>query len=369
MLDVVAANDVAFSALEIDSLKYCAIAVSALSFIGSFLVVWSYFRFARLQKFAFKLICMLAISDLGSGLGYFIGSPPNGALCTAQGIILHYFQLSSFLWTTVIAFVLERTVCRQQGQTVQENRVYLHLYAWGLPLILVLLPFTTAHKMPHGLAYSNTFEGWSESQDGAWCWIADDDASGGIGTAWRFFTFYAPLWSCMCYNLWSYNKVITTLRITLNSQTQAHVHAQSATQTQTQMRAYEQHQTKIKIVRRLRWYPALLVVCWTFATINRVQNAVNTKGRPIFWLYILHATFSSAQGLCNSVVYGLNKGVQAAWREEYTASAAHFDGAYDRISRCCTTCYGYEKQATMVEAKPMRPPKVVLSKASNVVSV
>lgn len=350
---MVAANEVSFSDSEMQALKYSAIFVSALSFICSSLVIWSYFRFQRLQKFAFKLVVMLAISDVGSGVGYFIGSPPNGALCTIQGIILHYFQLSSFLWTTVIAFVLERTVCQQQGQAIQQRRDYLHLYAWGVPLILVVLPFTTARMMPHGLAYSNTFEGWSDSHDGAWCWIADDDSSG-IGTSWRLLTFYLPLWSAMAYNLWSYNKVITTLRITLKSQS-------SETQIQQQD---NDHQMKLKIVKRLRWYPALLVLCWTFATINRVQNAVHSRGRPIFALYILHAMFSSAQGLCNSVVYGLNKGVQSAWREKYPATAANYDIGCKSTCECrilprlqpslCSQSRHYEKQTSTSEVRALQ---------------
>merc|ERR1719453_663681 len=306
-----------FTRVEMDSLMYCAITVSALSSTGSCLVIWSYFYFQKLQKFAFKLVVMLAVSDLGSGIGYFIGSPPNGVLCTFQAMLLHYFQISSFLWTTVIAFVLERTVCRQQGLAIQEKRMYLHLYAWGVPLVLVLLPFTTAHLMPHGLAYSNTFEEWSDKDYGAWCWIGADDK--GIGTMWRFLTFYVPLWLAMGYNLWSYNKVITTLKITLRNQNGGE--------------ETPEHRQKMKIVRRLRWYPALLLVCWLPGTVNRIHNAA-APGSPVFWLYILHATFSSAQGLGNSMVYGLNKGVQAAWREKFPASAA----CLDRLCCCCCRC-------------------------------
>lgn len=304
-----------FTGTEMDSLMNAAIAMSAISFVGSSLVIWSYFYFPQLKKFAFRLVVMLAISDLGSGVGYFIGSPPNGPVCTLQAVFLHYFQLSSFLWTTVIAFVLERTVCRQQGAWLEQKRHLLHLYAWGLPLICVLLPFTTAHLMPDGLAYSNTFAEWSDKSVGAWCWIGQDD--GHIGTMWRFVTFYIPLWLCMFYNIYSYNKVVTMLKTTLNNQGGNQYNE-----------AYKQ---KMKIVFRLRWYPAILTICWFFGTINRIQNAVSPRG-PIFWLYLLHSIFSSAQGFCNSMVYGLNKGVQAAWREKFPESARLAD------SMCCG-CY------------------------------
>lgn len=350
------AVDPVFSLAEMHSLKYTAIAVSALSFIGSALVIWSYFRFEKLQKFAFTLVVMLAVSDLGSGIAFFIGSPPDGTLCTFQGVILHYCQLSSFLMTTVIAFVLERTVCRQQGLTVQKNRKYLYLYAWGVPLLFVLLPFTTASRMPTGYAYSNTFEGWSDSYDGAWCWIADGDSEG-VGTSWRFLTFYVPLWLAMFYNLWSYNKVIKTLKITLKNQTQV----QDA-----------DHRVKLKIVRRLRWYPALLVVCWTFATINRVQNAV--RGRPLFTLYILHVMFSSAQGLCNSVVYGLNKGVQAAWRDKYPQPSRYCDSVCNSLFACCTRFIicsrsGHEQRGLHTQTETETKEAPVVEQSRLVVSV
>lgn len=42
-----------------------------------------------------------------------------------------------------------------------------------------------------------------------------------------------------------------------------------------------------KFVKRLIWYPAVLIFCWTFATINRIQNSASPQ-EPIFALYLLH---------------------------------------------------------------------------------
>lgn len=51
----------------------------------------------------------------------------------------------------------------------------------------------------------------------------------------------------------------------------------------------EQQTRMTKFVKRLVWYPAVLIVSWTFATINRIQNAVNPNG-PIFGLFLLHVS-------------------------------------------------------------------------------
>jgi hypothetical protein len=134
---------------------------------------------------------MLAVADLGSGIAYFLGNPDSGTVqCTLQGIFLQYFQNASFLWTTCIAFVL---ICAMKMKMhVFEGRHYLlHVYAWGLPWVFVVLPFTTARMMPDGLAYG---------ESGAWCWINADPPLD-VGTVWRFLTFYVPLWCCMIYNL------------------------------------------------------------------------------------------------------------------------------------------------------------------------
>ena len=87
------------------------LAFSTLSFAGSLLVVFSHWYFPELQKFAFKLVVMLAASDLGSGIGIFIGNPqPGSRLCTFQAVLTNYFLLASFCWTTVIALVLYGSV-------------------------------------------------------------------------------------------------------------------------------------------------------------------------------------------------------------------------------------------------------------------
>ena len=64
---------------------------------------------------------------------------------------------------------------------IAARQTTFHLYNWGVPLVLTLLPAAT-------LSYGNT---------GGWCWIKNTRAGG----FWRFFQLYLPLWFVMGYNI------------------------------------------------------------------------------------------------------------------------------------------------------------------------
>lgn len=59
----------------------------------------------------------------------------------------------------------------------------------------------------------------------------------------------------------------------------------------------EQQLRMTKFVKRLVWYPAVLIASWTFATINRIQNAAHPD-HPIFGLFLLHV--SGGSGRCGA---------------------------------------------------------------------
>lgn len=49
--------------------------------------------------------------------------------------------------------------------------------------------------------------------------------------------------------------------------------------------------TSIPIIKRLRLYPLVLVICWSWATINRVHEAFDPAGTTVFWLFMLQYAF------------------------------------------------------------------------------
>lgn len=70
-----------------------------------------------------------------------------------QGFLQQWFQLSTIFWTVAIAYMLFKTVLRQQ--TTKDEFRYSLLLCWGVPLVLACLPFSTD----------------SYGDAGAWCWI------------------------------------------------------------------------------------------------------------------------------------------------------------------------------------------------------
>lgn len=51
----------------------------------------------------------------------------------------------------------------------------------------------------------------------------------------------------------------------------------------------EQQTRMTKFSKRLVWYPAVLIASWTFATINRIQNAIDPD-HPDPGLFLLHVS-------------------------------------------------------------------------------
>ncbi|CAN0539700.1 unnamed protein product, partial [Ectocarpus sp. 8 AP-2014] len=70
-----------------------------------------------------------------------------------------------------------------------------------------------------------------------------------------------------------------------------------------------------KFSKRLVWYPAVLIASWTFATINRIQNAIDPD-HPVFGLFLLHTSLVAFQGFFNSLVYGSTDAVKASVVQE-----------------------------------------------------
>ena len=67
------------------------------------------------------------------------------------------------------------------------------------------------------------------------------------------------------------------------------------------------------MLRRLGAYPAVLIVAWTFPTINRLNNYVQgakTGQGDNYALYVLMALGMSTQGVGNAVVYGMSGAVR-----------------------------------------------------------
>ncbi|KAI4380299.1 hypothetical protein MLD38_006505 [Melastoma candidum] len=255
---------------------------SSLSFVGSGFIVLCYLLFKELRKFSFKLVFYLALSDMFCSFVSMVNDPSNGFFCYAQGYSTHFFCVASFLWTTVIAFTLHRTVVRHKTD-VEDFEAMFHLYVWGTSLVMTVIRSL----------------GNDHRNFGNWCW----SQTGRTGKAVHFITFYAPLWGAILYNGISYFQVIRML----NNATRMAVGMSDRI-----------HQSDgrpdLKALNRWGYYPLILIGSYAFGTINLLHD-LSEPDHKIFWLSVLDVGTASLMGLFNSIAYGLNSSVRRAIRE------------------------------------------------------
>ena len=79
----------------------------------------------------------------------------------------------------------------------------------------------------------------------------------------------------------------------------------------------------LRMIERLKYYPLILIVCWIFATINRIYDSVHPNN-PILALILLQTIFQSLQGILNALVYGLTPSVRNVWIESFANSGVPF---------------------------------------------
>lgn len=266
-----------FSSRQLVLLDSLAIGVSSVSFVGGLFVVTSFLRFKTLRnKFAFEQVANMALADMGACFSYFLASPRDRTtLCTLQAVVQQFFELASVLWAAVIATTLSMAVRRRQGMDVSWRPI-VYGVAWGIPFVFALLPLTTE----------------SYGSAGAWCWIRNRPPE--QSRAWRFAIFYGPIWICILYC----GKVYASSAIVLHRLSSTVAGDDASVQLK-------------KTIKRLVRYPLILVVCWTFPTINRIQQII--RENPIFALYVLTVISRSMIGALNAVAFGATEIVKVQW--------------------------------------------------------
>lgn len=262
-----------------------------LSLLGSSFIIICYLKFVNLRSFAFKLVCYMAIATFFLSIAAIIGNNHSHTICVVQAIIMSYFETSALIWAFLIAFVLHQAFLNLketfQARMIDTYRNHFLLAGWGYPLLFTILPMTTN----------------SYGEAGGWCWIIDDNP---IDIVWRFLQFYIPLWMIMIYCMWVY------IRVAREFQRQAQ-----------ELELEENAPTgskKTPVGQRLKLYPLVLVICYFWASINRVYQLFS-GGQTVFFLSVLQSVFSSPLGLANAIVYGLTGQIRSAVKRELCGTA------------------------------------------------
>lgn len=118
--------------------------VGCVGSLGCFCVVLTGIRFPSLmlndKRIFSHILFFISLCDMITDIAYSIGYPqPGSRQCGIQGFILSFFPLASWLWTTILIFQLR---CALLLRRVWLTPMPLHVFTWGLSLILSLIPLS-----------------------------------------------------------------------------------------------------------------------------------------------------------------------------------------------------------------------------------
>jgi hypothetical protein len=325
------------------------VTISFVSALGSLFVLLCYYYFHSLRTFAFRLVMLMTVCDLCLSLANLLGDQggnevgvcahalcsvpiatlytctlhsPNlyarlvclqethlsasPEMCGVQAVMIQFFSFASLMWSGAIAFTMYMSFLREdarfQHDTIAETWPFYHVTVWSVSLFISLLPLLTQ-------SYGDT---------GGWCWIiASADEHG--GTIWRFVCFYIPLCVVFTFSALTFWKVRSRLNAVLTVEREARARQQQEQAAQFGVQADDdaaveltEDETKIStMISRMRFYPLVLVGCYTFSFINAVYESttdVGTQSVTLTWLTIVTA---SSLGLCNAIVYGLTPAIKS----------------------------------------------------------
>ncbi len=145
--------------------------VSCFSIMGLLGTIITYLRFKRLRNTYGKGVLALSTSLLIAQVTTIMSDKVfwSVSFCTYIAIVTHYFWLTSFTWSTVLAFILLwQFVVDPTGKSVEELefRVGSHALGWGIPMAIVsiTLAFHVCDCVTSGVYGGQGF-----------CWIQDQN--------------------------------------------------------------------------------------------------------------------------------------------------------------------------------------------------
>ena len=155
----------------------CTLTFGVILSFGVFRKMWS--------KIFMRIIFYAALSIFIANATVFSNSPDEYYLCFFQGVFQQYFYPSSWIWTTILSYLI---YCLVMFGKIEMEELKMHLIGWGVPLFTTLLPLTTS-------TYS--------TDDDGFCWInSRGDAYDEWTKFWQGLTFGGIAIACtlcMCY--------------------------------------------------------------------------------------------------------------------------------------------------------------------------
>lgn len=198
-------------AAEVSSAKVVIGTASGISLVAALGMILCFLAFQESRRCGRRLLLCLHVADAGAACAWLlvVWLPSSTAdeedeerllgvtppLCYAQGYLLLFFMLASYLWTACFAFHLYQILGRRaKAPEVYETRY--HLVAWGVPLLAVVHV-----SLQQLLGYNLVGESGLP-----WCWLRTwsdfEWAPGGVYI--QLGVFYGPVLLIFLHNLITY---------------------------------------------------------------------------------------------------------------------------------------------------------------------
>jgi hypothetical protein len=293
-----------------------AIKTSAcLSIFGSLSTLAALAFIPRLRTQVNMMICMVAIADLIASISFSFGATlvNNSAMCQAQGFLIEWFMLSSVFWTFCIsAFCYTCIASLNSVHHLNYLQKFYHAFAWGVPLILAILPMTFNSIFQSGPGYNNST---------LWCWIAP------AYQQWRMWIFYVPLWALF---------ILTVVLYSLIWRTVTRIRKRASMNTKLQ-------KSRNRLTVKTTVFAVAFFITWMPATINRLIGLFDTN--VYFSLFLLHSIFTPLQGFVSFVIFFSFAFVSQKDKEQLPEPSIHLDENASSVSY-----KGHPTIASMIKA-------------------
>ncbi|KAL7747494.1 hypothetical protein RI367_007086 [Sorochytrium milnesiophthora] len=251
---------------------------STLSIIGVLVVlVYMYKHWKEVSGSPQRILFWITMADLLSPLAsIFTRSPMSDTgACQVQGFLLEFAHVSSVFWGAIHAASVFLFVFYQfNAARLFRMEPLLHLIAWGMPIVLTVIPM--------GLAAQTGVPLFGDAQ--LYCGMRREYG------AYRLVYYY--------------DFVIATLALSLLVYIAVGVRVWQQTADQSvKAAANQQINVRHRFAARTTLYYASFFLTWVFPLTNRMRTVLDPTATPLVWLFVLNAVFKPAHGAMNAVAY------------------------------------------------------------------
>lgn len=256
-----------------NAIFYSVIVAATVSLISCGLLIAAIVVVKGFSSLSYKLILYLTISDIftsiGKGyIGFLLPNSPS-VVCHIQAFLINFSILSSILFTAVILHFLHWTIVLQNKPSMKLEIFYL-AFAWALPFALSFIPIITD-------SYNNA---------SGWCWIKSNEIT---STVLQLVEGFAVALFVLIYNTITLIKINKKLKSELAENE-------------------KEDRLRKKLMKRMIYYPLVLLICVTPAGIYRIFENVKLGNSTV--LAIIAADSQCLLGFGNVIVYGFTENLK-----------------------------------------------------------